>query len=75
MVVRLPNKSDFIDFYILETLKDSFNTPPSLRVLEGSFVGRDRGQRCGSKRLRSGRIKNIHKKFRPVLSQAMICGC
>ena len=30
----LPNKSDFINFNILETLKDSPNTPPSLKFLE-----------------------------------------
>ena len=30
----LPKKSDFINFNILETLKDSPNTPPSLKLLE-----------------------------------------
>ena len=30
----LPNKSDFINFNIFASLKDSPNTPPSLKFLE-----------------------------------------
>ena len=43
----LPNDSDFINFNILEILKDSSNTLPSLKFLEQrvhELVGR---QRCG----------------------------
>ena len=64
----LPNKSDFINFGNLDTLKDSPNTPPDLKFLEQrvhELVG-GRGQLntslpldnvMGRKRLRSGRVK------------------
>ena len=47
----LPNKSDLIDFNILETFKDSPNIPPSLKLLEQrvrELVAP--GQRCGEQK-------------------------
>ena len=50
----LPNKNGIINFNNLETLKDSPNTPPSLKLLEQrvhELVGRStdppQRQRCG----------------------------
>ena len=64
----LPYRCDFINFTILEIKKDIPNTLPSLKLLEErlhELVGRStdppppQDNVVGSKRLRSGRVKEI----------------
>ena len=60
----LPSKSDFINFNILETLKNSPNGPLSLKFLEQrvhELVGGGSTERCVVKEKSSDKFKDLHK--------------